>query len=78
MPNPFSSQVRFVINSTEQGNGTLDIYNMLGQKIKTLYQGNIPAGASYFDLKLPAQSRNLVYVLRIGDQKITGEIVQIK
>lgn len=78
MPNPFTSQVRFMINSTEQGNGTLDIYNMLGQRIKTLYQGNIPAGISYFDLKLPAQSRNLVYVLKIGDQKITGEIVQIK
>ena len=78
MPNPFSGQVRFMINSTEQGNGTLDIYNMIGQKIKTLYQGTIPAGLSYFDLKLPAQNRNLVYILRIGDQKITGEIVQVK
>ena len=77
MPNPFSNQVRFVINSTEQGDGTLDIFNMLGQKIKTVYQGNIPAGISYFDLKLPSQRGNLVYVLKIGDQKITGKLTQI-
>ena len=77
MPNPFSNQVRFVINSIDQGEGTLDIYNIAGQKIKTIYKGNIPAGASYFDLKLPAQNRNLVYVLRIGDQKVTGTLTQL-
>jgi hypothetical protein len=77
MPNPFGNQVRFVINSKEQGDGTLDIFNMLGQKIKTVYQGNIPAGISYFDLKLPSQRGNLVYVLKIGDQKITGKLTQI-
>ena len=77
MPNPFSNQVRFVINSIDQGEATLDIYNIAGQKIKTIYKGNIPAGASYFDLKLPAQNRNLVYVLRIGDQKVTGTLTQL-
>ena len=72
-PNPFSNQVRFTITNPEAGSGTLDIYNMAGQKIKTVYDGHIPAGASYFDLNLATrQVANLVYVLRIGDKKMTG------
>jgi len=78
MPNPFSNQVRFMITNPEAGSGTLDIYNMTGQKIKTVYQGNIPAGVSYFDLTLATkQVANHVYVLRIGDKKMTGKILQI-
>jgi len=78
MPNPFSNQVRFMITNPEAGSGTLDIYNMAGQKIKTVYQGNIPAGVSYFDLTLATkQVANHVYVLRIGDKKMTGKILQI-
>lgn len=78
LPNPFSNQVRFMITNPEAGSGTLDIYNMAGQKIKTVYQGNIPAGISYFDLTLATkQVANHVYVLRIGDKKMTGKILQI-
>jgi hypothetical protein len=78
MPNPFSDQVRFMITSPEAGSGTLDIYNMTGQKIKTVYQGNIPAGVSYFDLTLATrETANLIYVLRIGEKKLTGKILQL-
>ena len=78
MPNPFSNKVRFVINSNESGSGVLDIYNMMGQKIKTVYQGNIPSGTSYIDLTLATrQTANLVYVLRIGNNKMTGKILQV-
>ena len=77
-PNPFSNQVRFTITNPEAGSGSLDIYNMAGQKIKTVYEGHIPAGASYFDLNLATrQVANLVYVLRIGDKKMTGKILQL-
>jgi hypothetical protein len=77
-PNPFSNQVRFTISNPEAGSGALDIYNMAGQKIKTVYEGHIPAGVSYFDLKVATkQVANLVYVLRIGDKKMSGKILQI-
>jgi hypothetical protein len=78
MPNPFSNKVRFMITNPEAGKGILEIYNMAGQKIKTVYDGNIPAGVSYFDLTLATkQVANHVYVLRIGDKKMTGKILQI-
>ena len=79
MPNPFSNQVRFMINNPDAaGSGTLDIYNMAGQKIKTVYQGEIPSGVSFFDLKLATQAQqNLVYVLKIGEKKVTGNLMQL-
>ena len=43
-PNPFnpSTQIRFDL--PQMTNATLTIYNMLGQKVKTFYLQNTPAG----------------------------------
>ena len=77
-PNPFSDRIKFMVTSSVSGKGNLDIYNMMGQKVKTVYQGFIAAGSQTFELSLPAQQvANLVYVLRIGDKKMTGKILQI-
>jgi hypothetical protein len=51
---------------------------MMGQRVKTVYQGFISAGTQTFELSLPTQQiANLVYVLRIGDKKMSGKILQI-
>ena len=51
---------------------------MMGQKVKTVYQGYINKGTQTFELSLPGkQVANLVYVLRIGDKKMTGKILQV-
>jgi hypothetical protein len=77
-PNPFSDKVKFLVTSTVAGKGNLEVYNMMGQRIKTVYQGFISAGTQTFELSLPAQQiANLVYVLRIGDKKMSGKILQI-
>jgi hypothetical protein len=77
-PNPFSDRVKFLITSAEAGNGSLEVYNMMGQKVKTVYTGFIAAGTQTFELSMPTQQvANLVYVLRIGDKKMTGKILQI-
>ena len=77
-PNPFSDRVKFLITSSEAGNGSLEVYNMAGQKVKTVYTGFIAAGTQTFELGLPTQQvSNLVYVLRVGDKKVTGKILQI-
>lgn len=78
MPNPFSDKVRFMITSPEAGSGTLDIYNMTGQKIKTVYQGHIPSGVSYFDLTIATRANaNFIYVLKIGEKRYTGNLSQL-
>ena len=77
-PNPFSDRVKFMVTSEVAGNGNLEIYNMMGQKIKTVYQGYIAAGTQTFELSLSKQQvANLVYVLRVGDKKVTGKILQM-
>jgi len=77
-PNPFSDRVKFLVTSTVSGNGNLEVYNMMGQKVKTVYQGYIAKGTQTFELSLPKQNvGNLVYVLRIGDNKMTGKILQL-
>jgi len=77
-PNPFSDRVKFVVTSSVAGQGNLDVYNMMGQKVKTVYTGFIAAGTQTFELSLPTQQvSSLVYVLRVGDKKVTGKILQI-
>ena len=77
-PNPFSDRIKFLVKSSVAGNGSLEIYNMMGQKVKTVYTGYIAEGTQTFELSLSTQQvANLVYVLRVGDKKMTGKILQI-
>ena len=78
-PNPYNDQVRFVIESSISGQGSLDVYNMLGQKLQTVYTGYIVAGkGQVVDYKVPVQNReNLVYILRVKDQQVTGKLIRI-
>lgn len=78
-PNPFSDQIRFTISSLLSGNGRLDIYNIYGQKLKTVFQGNVKQGVNYFDLKMAGGQRSseLVYIFSMGAQKVSGKLIQI-
>lgn len=78
IPNPFADRVRFAVTNERAGNGTLDVFNMQGQKIKTVYSGYVPAGTSYYDLEVGGQSSGqLIYVLRIGAEKLSGKLLQL-
>jgi hypothetical protein len=77
-PNPFSNKVKFVVTSAIAGQGSLEVYNMLGQKIKSVYQGQIIAGNQTFELSLSsAQRSNLIYVLKVGDRRVTGKLLHL-
>jgi hypothetical protein len=77
-PNPFNEKINFVVTSPVSGKGSLDVYNSLGQKIKTVYQGNINKGIQNFELRLSQrQVSNLVYVLRVDGQQVSGKILQV-
>ncbi len=78
-PNPFNDKVRFEVNSLQSGNGTLEVFNTLGQKIKTVYRGHISAGINNFDLSLPGQkTSSLIYRFSLGTKQLTGKLLQIK
>jgi hypothetical protein len=77
-PNPFNDRVKFVVNSPDAANGSLEIYNLLGQKVKTIYQGHINAGDQTFELTIPKkQQATLIYIFRVGSKQVTGKLLQL-
>ena len=77
-PNPFNDKVKFVVTAAQAGKGTLEVFNMLGQKVKTVYEGFVPAGTNNFELSLPGQKNStLIYRFRMGENQLTGKLLQI-
>jgi hypothetical protein len=77
-PNPFNDHVKFVVNSPAAGSGSLEVYNVMGQKVKTVYQGRINAGNQSYELVIPKkQQETLIYILRVDGKKVTGKLLQL-
>jgi hypothetical protein len=77
-PNPFGDRINFVVTSPVSGRGSLEVFNALGQRVKTVFQGNVVKGAQSYSLQLPIrQQANLIYVLRVGDKQVSGKILQL-
>ena len=75
-PNPYQDKVRFEINSPEAGQGSLEVFNVLGQKVKTVYQGHIINGMQSFELNLPEVLRStLIYRFTVNGKQITGKLI---
>jgi hypothetical protein len=75
-PNPFSDNVNFQIETKQSGQALLEVYNMSGQKVKTVFSGHLNAGTQRFNMYIPGgQSSVLFYVFRMGDQKVTGKLL---
>ena len=79
-PNPYSDNVNFVIQSTVSGKGTLEVFNIAGQKVATLFQGQVEAGVGRtVDYNVPEAGRtNLIYVFKVGKERVTGTLLQGK
>jgi len=78
-PNPFSDKINFVVTNAETRKGTLEVYNLSGQRLATVYNGIIPAGTQVFELRMPVrQVAELVYVLNMGNKKVTGKVLQVR
>ncbi len=83
-PNPFNSQTRINFNSSVNEVTHLEIYNILGQKVKVLFN-DIPSSrlnSVYWDGR--NQSGSVVssgvyyYVLRIGEKTFSKKMVLLK
>ena len=76
-PNPFSDKINFQFVSPVRGKASLEIYNISGQRIATLFTGVIDAGITqtvqYIRSKTIANS-TLVYKLTVGDKAVYGKI----
>ncbi len=79
-PNPFNDRIRFSMKSDISGRGSLELYNMLGQKVKTVFQGYVEKGMTKtIEYNVPGpQRQNLIYLFRVGDQKVSGKLIGLK
>lgn len=80
VPNPFREKIRFNLVSTVSGMGSLELYNMTGQRVAVVYQGYVQAGREVIkEYVVSSEKRGtLIYVFKVGDQKVTGKLVGLK
>jgi hypothetical protein len=79
-PNPFTDQVRFIISSPVSGTATLDVFNLQGQKVKTIFQGTVTANiAQIIEYHVADVSRqSLVYIVTMNGERVTGKLLNSK
>ncbi|HUP13969.1 MAG TPA: hypothetical protein VM187_17235, partial [Niastella sp.] len=79
-PNPFNDHIRFTITPATSGRGTLDLYNTLGQKVRTVFQGQVQKGQTQtIEYSVPYSQRNLlIYQFNVGKERLSGKLVGLK
>jgi len=79
-PNPFSEKLLFEFSSPVDARALLELYNISGKKIKTIFSGNI-RGNELINLEyLPEDlvSQMIIYRLVIGDSIFTERLIYKK
>ena len=68
------------MESAVSGRGSLELYNMLGQKVSTVFQGYVQKGqVQTVEFSVSGAQRSaLIYVFRVGDQRTSGKLIGLK
>jgi FlgD Ig-like domain len=83
-PNPFNPETKIVYKLSKTAKVSLDIYNALGQKVRTLVQANQPAGSydvtwnGHNDLGVSVPTGVYFYRLRAGAETMMKKMVLLK
>jgi hypothetical protein len=72
-PNPFNPSTRIEFNLATESKVTLKIFNLLGEEVATLLNGNFVSGEHFIDFK--AQNLNSgVYIYRLDASSVNGSV----
>ena len=78
-PNPFNSGTRFTFTVPERCNVIIDIYSLLGRKIKTLVSGIYTAGIYEYYLNAEKMESGVYYCrMTAGDNILVNKMVLLK
>ncbi|MBD3232931.1 MAG: T9SS type A sorting domain-containing protein [candidate division Zixibacteria bacterium] len=78
-PNPFNSATQITLNLPNDSDITLEVYNLLGQKVATLNDGFRKAGKHSLSWDASGHSSGVyLYKLTAGDEAITGRMTLLK
>lgn len=79
-PNPFATTVNFQFSSPVSGRAILEVYNMTGQKLGVVFDGEVKAGMTK-NVQFDAQKNSkatLIYKLRVNGYSKSGKIIQLR
>lgn len=82
-PNPFNPSTRIAYTLPSAGNASLKVYNLAGERVRTLLDGQVAAGAGSVtwdgrgDDGQPVASGTYFYELRIGDRLVQSRKMQL-
>jgi hypothetical protein len=75
-PNPFSGKTVVNVYLQKPGDLSLDVTNVMGQKVMTMPKGFSPAGSSQFEIDGSGLSTGVYfYTIRLGNQSITNKMI---
>ena len=78
-PNPFNPTTTIQFDIPVNSEVSLTLYNMLGQKVSTIYKGRLNSGSHSFTLNAKELSSGVyIYQLRTGQQTLTKRLTLIK
>jgi hypothetical protein len=79
-PNPFSTQTTIRFTAKKDARTLVELYNIKGEKIKTLFSSDVLAGQEYNITVNAAVLPKGIYIYTIcnGNQKQTGRIIKIE
>jgi hypothetical protein len=70
-----------VIVSPVSGKASLEVYNMFGQKLQTVYEGYLTAGRTQlveFRPRSTMVAGTMIYKLNVGGKQVTGKLINYK
>ncbi|HET7896619.1 MAG TPA: hypothetical protein VFL47_03100, partial [Flavisolibacter sp.] len=79
-PNPFNDRIRFTLKSAVSGQGSLELFNMLGQKVKTVFRGYVNANEPQtIEYAVPySQRSSMIYLFRVGAEHTSGKLIGLR
>ncbi len=77
-PNPFTDKVKFEVVVPQSGNGTLEVFNLFGQRVKTIFSGYFPSGINSYEMNLEnLDQSNFIYQLTMDKNQVKGKFSRI-
>jgi hypothetical protein len=80
-PNPFTTFTQVKITSPETTKATVEVYDMLGKKVKTLYSGMVEGGVENtfnFESEKDRAQQSYMVVVRSANSTVVKRIVNMK
>jgi SdrD B-like domain len=78
-PNPYTDRIVFTIKSSVSGNSSFELFDILGKKVATLYQGYFEKGTvKVITYEVPGASRStLIYRFTNGNEIKAGKVISL-